>query len=120
MAIEVMMMERIFQPENRRQLTIDLETLAAETVVEWKGRPVAVILTMEEYAALRGWQEMEFEPMVEEPPRTPEGDLEALAAVERIGMMFADVDPAVWCEIIEDDSIQLENLWMIEAENETD
>gem|GEM_PF-6757375 len=39
--------------------------------------------------------------MPEEPPPTPEGDLEALAAVERIRTMFADVDPEVWRDVVE-------------------
>jgi hypothetical protein len=116
MALEVMMMERIEVPENGHQVTIDVEKLAPKTVVEWEGRPVAVILTMEEYVALRGWQEMEFEPMVEEPPRTPEGDLEALAAVERIRTMYPPLDEKTAQFIAESEELSLDcRFWLREG-----
>lgn len=99
-------------------LAIDDETMAHEPVIlERDGRPVAVIVPLAEYKAFRTWHAVMQEPWPEEPPRTPEGDLEALAAVERIGAMFADVDPEVWRDVVDED-FKLENVWLLLEEDD--
>jgi prevent-host-death family protein len=99
-------------------LAIDNETMNQEPVIlEQDGRPVAVLVPLAEYEAFRAWREMLDEPWPEEPPPTPEGDREALAAVERIGTMFADVDPDIWHDVMDDELLNLENLWILLEED---
>lgn len=95
-------------------LAVDDETLAQEPVIlERDGRPMAVIVPLAEYEAFRAWRTAAQEPWPQEPPPTPEGDLEALAAVERIRTMFADADPAIWQDVMDDELLKLENLWIL-------
>jgi len=99
-------------------LAVDDETMAHEPVIlERDGRPVAIIVPLAEYEAFRAWHAVMQEPWPEEPPRTPEGDLEALAAVERIGAMFANVDPEVWRDVVDED-FKLENVWLLLEEGD--
>ncbi len=116
-------MKKVVLRESRAPyiLAVDDEALGREPVVlERDGRPVAVIVPVEEYEAFRAWREALEEPWPEEPPPTPEGDQEALAAVERIRSMFADVDPEIWREVMDDELLKAENLWMVLNDDEAD
>jgi hypothetical protein len=88
-------MKKIVLRESQAPYTlfVDDETLSHETVIlERDGQPVAALLPITEYEAFRVWRQALEEPWPEEPPPTPEGDQEALAAVERIRTMFPPVD----------------------------
>lgn len=92
------------EPRAPYTLTVDDETLGHEPVIlERDGQPVAALVPIAEYEAFRAWREALEESWPEEPPPTPEGDQEALAAVERIRNMFADVDPEIWRDVMDED-----------------
>ncbi|OGO40165.1 MAG: hypothetical protein A2Z04_04785 [Chloroflexi bacterium RBG_16_57_9] len=96
-------------------LIVDNETLTHEEVIlERDGEPIAALVPINEYEAFRAWREMMEELLPEEPPHTPEGDLEALAAVERIRTMFADVDPEVWRDVVDEN---LFDTWLVLEED---
>ncbi len=61
-------------------------------IMERNGQPFAAVLPMTQFEAFLAWQEESDAPWPGEPPRTPEGDREALAAVERIRTMFPPLD----------------------------
>mgnify|MGYP003600328265 FL=1 len=107
-------MKRVTLREDRAPYLVDEEILSDEPViVERNGQAVAAVIPMADYEAFLAWRAMVDEPWPGEPPRTPEGDLEALAAVERIRTMFSDTPPEMWTEIIEDPLYQLDNLWLL-------
>jgi len=98
-------------------LAVDDETLAQEPVIlERDGRPMAVIVPLAEYQAFRTWRAVMQEPWPEEPPRTPEGDLEALAAVERIGAMFPPLDDETARYIAESEELALDYKFLLDDE----
>ncbi|MFQ5595159.1 MAG: hypothetical protein ACE5LU_10835 [Anaerolineae bacterium] len=114
-------MKKVILRESRAPYTlaVDDETLGHEPVIlERDGRPVAALVPIVEYEAFRAWREALKEPWPEEPPPTPEGDQEALAAVERIRTMFADTEPEIWRDVIEDELLSPENLWILLEEND--
>lgn len=78
------------------------------------GQPLAVIIPMVEYEAFRTWQEAMNEPWPSEPPPTPEGDKEALAAVERIGTMFPPLDAATAQYIAESHDFSLDYNFLLD------
>ncbi len=99
-------------------VTVDDETLAHEPVIlERDGRPVAVLIPIAEYEAFRAWREAQEEPWSEEPPLTPEGDQEALAAVERIRTMFPPLDTETARYIAESEELALDYRLMLEDED---
>jgi hypothetical protein len=54
--------------------------------------------------------------VVGEPPRTPEGDFEGLAAVERIGTMYPSLDEKTTKFIAESDELSLDyKFWLREG-----
>ena len=86
-------MKRVTLREDRAPYLVDEEILSDEPViVERNGQAVAAVIPMADYEAFLAWRATLDEPWPGEPPRTPEGDLEALAAVERIRTMFPPVD----------------------------
>ena len=106
--------------EDRAPYLVDEEILSGEPViVERNGQAVAAVIPMADYEAFLAWRATLEQPWPGEPPRTPEGDLEALAAVERIRTMFSDTPPEMWTEIISNPLYQLDNLWLLnEAEDD--
>lgn len=99
-------------------LAVDDETMAQEPVIlERDGRPVAVIIPIVEYEAFRAWREMVEEPWPEEPLPTPEGDLEALAAVERIRTMFPPLDAETAQYIAESEELALDYKFLLDGED---
>jgi PHD/YefM family antitoxin component YafN of YafNO toxin-antitoxin module len=99
-------------------LAIDDETMNQEPVIlERDGRPVAVLVPLAEYEAFRAWREMLDEPWPEEPPPTPEGDQEALAAVERIGTMFPPLDAETARYIAESEELALDYKFLLDDED---
>ena len=100
-------------------LAVDDETRGHEPVILGReGRPGAALVPIVEYEAFRAWRKALEEPWPEEPPPTPEGDLEALAAVGRIRTMLADTEPEIWRDVIEDELLSPENLWILLEEND--
>jgi PHD/YefM family antitoxin component YafN of YafNO toxin-antitoxin module len=86
-------MKRVTLREDRAPYLVDEEILSDEPViVERNGQAVAAVIPMADYEAFLAWRATLDEPWPGEPPRTSEGDLEALAAVERIRTMFPPVD----------------------------
>jgi PHD/YefM family antitoxin component YafN of YafNO toxin-antitoxin module len=86
-------MKRVTLREDRAPYVVDEEILSGEPVImERNGQAVAAVIPMADYEAFLAWRATVDEPWPGEPPRTPEGDLEALAAVERIRTMFPPVD----------------------------
>ncbi len=86
-------MKRVTLREERAPYVVDEEILSGEPVImEHNGQAVAAVIPMADYEAFLAWRATVDEPWSGEPPRTPEGDLEALAAVERIRTMFPPVD----------------------------
>lgn len=88
-------------------------------LVERNGEPLGMLVPLEEYDAYQQWRQQLYEPLPQEPPRTPEGDLEALAAVERLSNLFTDIDPELWRDVIDDESLALENTWLFGDEENT-
>lgn len=98
-------------------LAVDDETLAHEPVMlERDGRPMAVIVPLAEYQAFRAWRAAAQEPWPQEPPPTPEGDLEALAAVERIRTMFPPLDEETARYIAESEELALDYRFLLDDE----
>ena len=86
-------MKRVTLREERAPYIVNEEIWVGEPViVERNGQAVAAVIPMADYEAFRAWQAAIEEPWPGEPPRTPEGDLEALAAVERIRTMLPPLD----------------------------
>ena len=86
-------MKRVTLREERAPYVVNEEIWVGEPViVERNGQAVAAVIPMADYEAFLAWQAAIEEPWPGEPPRTPEGDLEALAAVERIRTMFPPLD----------------------------
>lgn len=79
-----------------------------------EGQPVAVIIPFVEYKAFRAWQDAISELLPSEPPRTPKGDKEALAAVERIGAMFPPLDAETAQYIAESPEISLDYHFLLD------
>jgi len=95
-------------------LAIDDETMTEEPVIlERNGRPVAALVPIAEYEAFRVWRETLDELWPEEPPPTPEGDLEALAAVERIRSMFPPLDVETARYIAESEELALDYKFLL-------
>lgn len=98
-------------------LIVNNETLAQEPVLlERNGQPLGVLISTSEYAAFRAWQAITGEPWPEEPPHTSEGDLEALAAVERIRTMFPPVEAETAHLIAEGHDLSLDYKFMLSDE----
>ena len=94
-------MKRVTLREDRAPYLVDEEILSGEPViVERNAQAVAAVIRMADYEAFMASLAPLDEPWPGEPPRTPVGDLEALAAVERIRTMFSDTPPEMWTEII--------------------
>lgn len=86
-------MKRVTLREERAPYMVNEEIWVGEPViVERNGQAVAAVIPMADYEAFLAWQAAIEEPWPGEPPRTPEGDLEALAAVERIRTMLPPLD----------------------------
>ena len=86
-------MKRVTLREERAPYIVNEEIWVGEPViVERNGQAVAAVIPMADYEAFLAWQAAIEEPWPGEPPRTPEGDLEALAAVERIRTMLPPLD----------------------------
>ena len=105
------------EPRAPYTLNVDDETLGHEPVIlERDGKPVAALVPIAEYEAFRAWREALEEPWPEEPPPTPEGDQEALAAVERIRNMFAPLDAETARYIAESDELALDYRFLLDDE----
>ena len=99
-------------------LTIDDATLTNEPVIlEREGRPVAVLVPIAQYEAFRVWREGLDEPWPQEPPPTPEGDQEALAAVERIRTMFPQLDGKTAQYFAESEELALDYKFLLDDES---
>jgi len=86
-------MKRVTLREARAPYLVNEEILSDEPViVERNGQAVAAVIPIADHEAFLAWRATLDEPWPGGPPRTPEGDLEALAAVERIRTMFPPVD----------------------------
>ena len=86
-------MKRVTLREERAPYIVNEEIWVGEPViVERNGQAVAAVIPMADYEAFLAWQAAIEEPWPGEPPRTPEGDLEALAAVDRIRTMLPPLD----------------------------
>ena len=86
-------MKRVTLREERDPYIVNEEIWVGEPViVERNGQAVAAVIPMADYEAFLAWRTAIEEQWPGEPPRTPEGDLEALAAVERIRTMFPPLD----------------------------
>lgn len=65
--------------------------------MERNGQAFAAVLPIAHFEAFLAWQDASDTVWPGEPPRTSEGDLEALAAVERIRTMYPPVDGETAC-----------------------
>ena len=112
-------MKRVTLREERAPYIVNEDIWVGEPViVERNGQAIAAVIPMADYEAFLAWQAAIEEPWPGEPPRTPEGDLEALAAVERIRTMLPPAPPEVWQEVMTNPLLQLGNLWMLGEEEE--
>lgn len=86
-------MKRVTLREDQVPYEVNEAVRSGEPVImERNGQPFAAVLPMTHFEAFLAWQEASDAVWPGEPPRTPEGDLEALAAVERIRTMFPPID----------------------------
>lgn len=107
-------MKRVTLREDQVPYEVNEAVRSGEPVImERNGQPFAAVLPMAHFEAFLAWQEAADAVWPSEPPRTAEGDIEALAAVERIRTMFSDTPPEMWTDIISDPLLQLDNLWLL-------
>ena len=86
-------MKKIAFRELQANYTLSIDRIAPvlePILLERDGEPLGMLVPLEEYDAYQQWRQELYEPLPQEPPRTPEGNLEALAAVERMATMFSN------------------------------
>ena len=111
-------MKRVTLREDRAPYTVNEEIWVGEPViVERNGQAVAAVIPMADYEAFLAWQTAIEEQWPGEPPRTPEGDLEALAAVERIRTMLPPQRRGT-ARVMTNPLLQLGNLRMLGEEED--
>ena len=110
-------MKKIAFRELQANYTLSIDHIAPvlePILVERDGKPLGMLVPLEEYDAYLQWRQELYEPMPEEPPRTPEGDREALAAVDRMVTMFPSLDEETARYIAESDQLVLDYHFVLE------
>jgi L-ascorbate metabolism protein UlaG (beta-lactamase superfamily) len=87
-----------------------------EVILEQDGQPIAALLPIAQYEAFLAWRAVLDHPGPGEPPPTFGGDLEALAAVDRIRTMFPPMNEESAQYIAESLDLTLDYRFLLDEE----